>query len=232
MPALQRTEAVAAVTTAAVLLALAPRPAQAARTAAQSLTGSPVGWSDPTAPVVAVIALVAWALAAWLAAAVLLVLASRLPGLAGRLALGLAARTVPLAVRRCVEVALGASLALTPVVALPAAADSRPGTAAPAGTAAPGRTAGTTDSLDWPTLPVTPSPAPTLPAAPGAARRVVVAPGDTLWALAEQSLQARRGAVPTAAAVAPAWPSWWAANRDVIGPDPDLLRPGTSLRSP
>jgi nucleoid-associated protein YgaU len=61
---------------------------------------------------------------------------------------------------------------------------------------------------------------------------VVVQPGDTLWDLAEADLQARTGAAPADAQVASAWPSWWAANRDAVGADPDLLHPGTSLRRP
>ena len=28
------------------------------------------------------------------------------------------------------------------------------------------------------------------------------------------------------------WPRWWAANRDVVGDDPDLLRPGQRLVAP
>ena len=34
------------------------------------------------------------------------------------------------------------------------------------------------------------------------------------------------------AEVARAWPRWYAANRDVIGPDPDLLHPGMVLAIP
>ena len=48
-------------------------------------------------------------------------------------------------------------------------------------------------------------------------RVVVVRPGDTLWALAGQS---------------PAWHRLYAHNRGVIGPDPDLIRPGQRLRLP
>lgn len=48
-------------------------------------------------------------------------------------------------------------------------------------------------------------------------RVVVVRPGDTLWALAGQG---------------PAWHRLYALNRDVIGPDPDLIRPGQRLRLP
>jgi len=57
---------------------------------------------------------------------------------------------------------------------------------------------------------------------------VVVAPGDTLWAIAARSL--RPNASTTA--IAGAWPRWYAANRSVIGADPDLIIPGTVLRPP
>ncbi|MFC6287535.1 LysM peptidoglycan-binding domain-containing protein [Nocardioides sp. GCM10027113] len=57
---------------------------------------------------------------------------------------------------------------------------------------------------------------------------VVVRPGDTLWRLAEQSLAA--GA--TDAAVDRRWRRIHALNRDVIGSDPDLVRPAQRLRLP
>ena len=57
---------------------------------------------------------------------------------------------------------------------------------------------------------------------------VVVHPGDTLWAIAADSLPT--GAAP--AAVDRAWRSLYAANQAVIGPDPDLIHAGTELRLP
>lgn len=57
---------------------------------------------------------------------------------------------------------------------------------------------------------------------------IEVVAGDTLWELAAAHLPA--GA--TDADVARAWPRWHAANREVIGPDPDLLLPGQRLRLP
>lgn len=56
----------------------------------------------------------------------------------------------------------------------------------------------------------------------------VVQPGDSLWAIAEAYLGA--GAVD--ADVAAAWPRWYAANADLIGPDPDLVLPGQALVAP
>lgn len=58
-------------------------------------------------------------------------------------------------------------------------------------------------------------------------RPVVVRPGDCLW-----SITARELRDPVAARVAERWPGWWHANRRVIGPNPNLIRPGQRLRRP
>jgi nucleoid-associated protein YgaU len=65
---------------------------------------------------------------------------------------------------------------------------------------------------------------------PGAAAldTVTVRRGDSLWSIAERHL----GAAATDAEVARAWPQWYAANREVIGDDPDLIHPGTQLVPP
>ena len=57
--------------------------------------------------------------------------------------------------------------------------------------------------------------------------KVEVEAGDSLWALAERHLD-RAGA----AAVDQAWRLLYRANRREVGPDPDLIRPGTVLRMP
>jgi len=57
---------------------------------------------------------------------------------------------------------------------------------------------------------------------------VVVRPGDTLWAIAARSLPGD----PTDAEVARACAQWHAANRDVIGDDPDLIFPMQRLVPP
>ena len=57
---------------------------------------------------------------------------------------------------------------------------------------------------------------------------VVVRPGDTLWAIARRSL-------PTSASnaqIARECVRWYAANRDVIGEDPDLIHPSQRLTPP
>ncbi|TQM62342.1 LysM peptidoglycan-binding domain-containing protein [Humibacillus xanthopallidus] len=57
---------------------------------------------------------------------------------------------------------------------------------------------------------------------------VTVRRGDSLWSIAARHLEA--GA--SDAEVARAWPRWYAANRTVIGENPDLIRPGTQLVPP
>jgi len=58
--------------------------------------------------------------------------------------------------------------------------------------------------------------------------QVAVHRGDTLWDLAARHL----GADATDAEIASEWPRWHEANRDVVGPDPDLLLPGQLLLPP
>ena len=55
---------------------------------------------------------------------------------------------------------------------------------------------------------------------------VVVRPGDTLWALAEHDLPAPA----TDRQVSVRWHAVYRRNRGVIGPDPDLIRPGQVLK--
>jgi hypothetical protein len=229
---------VTAVVAAAVALRLAaPTPGEALH----ELRGGDAvaATADPTGPVVAGAALLGWALAAWLAATLVLTLASRLPGPAGAAAAATARRIAPAVVRRAAHVALGLSV----VGGVAATTAGTATAAAPAATTASAPaydwpTGGGAPSLDWPS-PTTPQPSTeqiSVRAAPvtgrSEAQPVVVRPGDTLWALAESSLADRTGAPPATAEVARAWPQWWAANREAIGADPDLLLPGTSLRPP
>jgi resuscitation-promoting factor RpfA len=59
----------------------------------------------------------------------------------------------------------------------------------------------------------------------------VVATGDSLWLIAARRLAAT-GADLDDAAIAAEWPRWYAVNADLIGPDPDLIRPGQRLVAP
>ena len=58
--------------------------------------------------------------------------------------------------------------------------------------------------------------------------QVVVQRGDSLWAIATRHL----GPGATNAGIATEWPRWYAANRAVIGRDPNLLLPGQRLIAP
>ncbi|GAA2171861.1 hypothetical protein GCM10009784_00110 [Arthrobacter parietis] len=65
--------------------------------------------------------------------------------------------------------------------------------------------------------------------APGAGpEEMVVQPGDSLWSLTARHL----GPAASDAKVAEIWPHWYAANRDVIGDNPELLLPGQILHPP
>jgi hypothetical protein len=89
------------------------------------------------------------------------------------------------------------------------------------------------DAPGWvPTRPVhRPQPSAAL-VVPGHARpdaaEVVVHRGDTLWSIVARHL----GSHASDAEVARAWPRWYAANREVIGDDPDLIKPGQVLHAP
>ena len=147
----RRTVAAVGVSLTALLLA-APRPQDALRALLDVSAAA-----DPTTPVVAVVALTAWAVAGWLALTVLLVLLSRLPGALGRAVGGLARRTAPMAVRRAVEAALGLTVAVG--VLAPSTALAAPVTGPPAVTSADRGW-----DLDWPDVLSTPDPAATTPA--------------------------------------------------------------------
>ncbi|HWB65202.1 MAG TPA: LysM domain-containing protein [Mycobacteriales bacterium] len=117
------------------------------------------------------------------------------------------ARGLPGGLRRLagLAVAVGATGA---VLANPASATTVAGPA--------GHAAGEAPPLDWPH------------STPSHAAPVVVRPGDTLWGIAASRL----GGHPSDANIAAAWPRWWHANRQVIGPDPNLIHPGQRLRPP
>ena len=57
---------------------------------------------------------------------------------------------------------------------------------------------------------------------------LVVRPGDSLWSLARRRLPANTAD----AAVVTAWQALYRANTDRLGPDPDLIHPGTHLELP
>lgn len=240
----------AGTTTALLLLLVAAPTPPGVVTTLRSAGSSP----DPAEPLVAALALAAWLLAGWLLACIACTSGSHLPGAVGRRLGDVAARTTPRAVRRGLEATLGLTIAVGALAgpagaagpsgarevliasAIPAAAvagaeqpplDLDWGQPAP-GPNAEGRTGPDADSAG--ADPPRPSPVPE-PVGPQHTVDAVVRAGDTLWAIAERELRAA-GAVPTARAVAQRWPAWWAANRDAVGGDPDLITPGLRLVAP
>lgn len=63
---------------------------------------------------------------------------------------------------------------------------------------------------------------------PAARDHVVVSAGASLWAIAADHL----GPGASSAQIAAEWPRWYAHNRDVVGPDPNLVVVGTRLAVP
>jgi len=220
----------ASVAAGVVLVVAAPSPGSALGLLRQ-LRQPAATAGGSTEALVALLSLVAWGLVLWLAVTALLTTAGRLPGLAGAVARTAVRRVAPAAVRRAVEVALGAGLVTGTCAAAPAAAAPPPSTsvvaaAAPAPAPSGARAAGL--ELDWPDTDGHEAGV----EAGAVVAPVVVRPGDTLWRVAERTLHASTGAQPSAAQVARSWPRWWSANREVIGNDPDLILPGTALTAP
>jgi len=66
---------------------------------------------------------------------------------------------------------------------------------------------------------------------PTAGGAYIVRPGDSLWAIACRALRSGNSEPPSGEVDA-LWRRIYAANRDVIGEDPDLIHPGDSLAIP
>ncbi len=211
----------------------APRPAPALSTLTGGATAAgPYAAEAAVATLLAAVALAGWLLLSWLTlVAVLLVVGSAGTGRVAAAVRTAATWVAPYAARRLIAAALG--LGLVTLGAAPAAADASPPTLDWPGAASVTRVHQAAD-LDWPTAgpgiasppPPAAAPSPVRPDAGSATR--TVRPGDSLWRIAAQEL----GPDASAARIAQAWPTWWQANRTVIGPDPDLLRPGTRLTAP
>lgn len=241
----RRGPALLVVLAAATLVLVAPSPAAALPALLRTST-------DPTNPLLAAVGLCAWACACWLLLCTALTAAGRLlPGVAGRAARVLATRCAPRAVRRLAQLAVGVTVA-TAVLGGTGAASADGLRAASGGarltvsdtTPVPAPQLAPPMDLDWPVAPTTVASAATrsapaatrsearLPTRAAPVRRtgaeVVVRPGDCLWDLARASL----GSAASDRQVAAAWPSWWSANRALIGADPDLLQPGMHLVPP
>ncbi|GAA2745442.1 hypothetical protein GCM10009868_26900 [Terrabacter aerolatus] len=98
-----------------------------------------------------------------------------------------------------------------------------PATSRPAGPGYVPSPPPTVHDADRPRL-LAPAPRPTA----AAHELVTVHRGDSLWSVAARHL----GPGASDSEVAREWPRWYAANRDVVGDDPDLLVPGQQLRPP
>jgi hypothetical protein len=216
-----------------LLAALTPSVAETAA----SLTSAQwtVDTVGPDALVLSAVGLLAWTAWAWGTVGLVLTAATALPGMLGSGA-DLAVRVVlPAGVRRAAALTLGLGLGVAgpllgtavQVVVTPASAAApvaampdRPGPAGPS-SAAPA-------APDWPTVSdPRPGPVPDWPADVH-----VVVRGDCLWHVAADRLFQQTGQTPIDREIAREVGAWWAANADVIGPDPDVLLPGQVLRPP
>ena len=131
-----------------------------------------------------------------------------------------ATQRCPQTVRRLVTALLG--VAVSAGVAGPALADPT-GAEGLDGLPVPDRTTGAAVVASTPVTSAPAAPAPGVPA-----DAVVVAPGDSLWSIAADLL-------PRAASdrqVTVAWQRLYRANAVRLGPDPDLIHPGTRLGGP
>ncbi len=106
---------------------------------------------------------------------------------------------------------------------------SPPTSASPTSASPTGDPPGTPDGADPPGAPERSSGSDEARPEGGAPRcRVVVAAGDSLWTIALGRLAAT-GTEPSEDQVTAATARLYAANRGVVGPDPDLVRPGQRL---
>jgi LysM domain len=158
--------------------------------------------------------------AAWLCLATLLTTATLVLRCSTRGTTALATWVTPALLRRLLTVACGAAVLTAPATA--PAVETTTGTSA----APPCRPLCGPPSGHLP-APLRPAPHPR-PHPPQVAPALVVRPGDSLWAIATEYLPGR----PSDAHTATAWPLWFRLNRARLGPDPDLIHPGTRLRVP
>lgn len=195
----------------------------------------------------------------WVSLGLLATVISAVPSRIGVAAAGVRDRVAPTAVRRAAGLLLGVAMAgsLAPgAVAAPTAPTSAPTSVAaesvpeeiaaaaaprPSWSVAPvpqpivehAEEVEPAPSPEWTPAPVRDQPPVSLTAqrtdAPERTdARVVVRRGDTLWDLAAAHLPP--GASDTE--IATEWQRWYATNREVVGPDPDLILPGQVLTVP
>jgi len=186
--------------------------------------------ADASALLAAAALALGWLVVLRLVLMALAVVAAALPGNVGTAARCLAEAVAPRALRSAARIACGVAVVGAPLAATGVAlADP------PTWPASSSSTVRLVDPADLPVLdrsvvgprPAVPQPTyRTVPSRPS--RVVVVRSGDTLWSIAAREL----GAGHDDGDVARAWPAWYRANRDRIGDDPGLIRPGERLRAP
>lgn len=165
-----------------------------------------------------------WLTAWWLAAGLFAVAVAALPGGCGRAGTRIAAVLLPRTLYRLVAGAAGFGIALAPVAAGATAAPRSAAPTAPTASIAP-------TAPMWPAVPGRPASVAdhrqSTPARGAGATSIVVERGDSLWAIAAAHLDH-----PAPARIAASWPRWYAANRAVIGPDPNHILAGQVLHIP
>jgi nucleoid-associated protein YgaU len=201
----------------------------------------------PDAAVGTIAGALLWLVALWLAFGMAVTVLALAPGRLGLLASALADRVTPALLRRVGIAAAGASILASPAAAFADTAGGSPAASGPSATGVPLTPAPTLPvstqppagiphkslpPLSWPTDPA--------PASTGAARtstagerqrnsqQVTVHPGDSLWSITAQRLSP----ATSDGRIQAEWPRWYAANRRLIGADPNLLLPGIKLRVP
>jgi LysM repeat protein len=185
-------------------------------------------------------AAVAWSAYGWLCLAVTATMLERAPGVLGRYAAAFASRVTSGTSRTLLRSALGVAAVAPLTVGVAHAAPAEPAHTIQAHWA-PVEPA---SRVHFATDPTRQLPAPDRPtterrlAVPdrptvGAPTRYtpvrhVVRSGDSLWSIAAAELGPDAGDT----AIASRWPQWYAANAAAVGADPDLIRPGQTLRAP
>jgi nucleoid-associated protein YgaU len=208
---------------------------------------APAGTGRPDQLLAGLCAGTAAALLGWACAGAALALVATGSGAVAQLAAPWSARVAPAVLRSAVAATLGGSLAMGTLAGVhpsdPSTTRSATSTAASTATSratstpAPGA-AISADHSGWtpeppPRPPTTPAGDVALVSASATAGRqldehVTVRRGDTLWSITARHLGSQASAID----VAREWPRWFAANRHVIGADPDRLLPGQLLRPP
>ena len=197
---------------AAVLLLIRPHPVAVAH---RVVAPTALQRTDPDGAFADAAATLLWLVAGWLAIGIAVTLLASVPGAIGR-RFGTASRLLlPAVLRRVVAGSAGLGVLLAPIPAAIATTGAPPHQLVAAALPAP-VWPGASAPVDHPDLPPQPP------------RAVRVQPGDSLWLIAAHRLGRRADPDDIAAT----WPRWYAANRAVIGDDPNLIHPGQVLQPP